>query len=260
MDGGYLDDEEFDEAMSRDGRFRTLYIRLAADGDNDAATVLAEMLRTEAVKGSSVAQVGWGHMLMSGVGTARDRDASFRWFRIAARQGNADALNMVGRCYELGRGVAADLAEAAQWYERAARSGHAWAQFNLATLFAQGRGVPATESRAVSLLVQAARQGNPKAMNMLGRYREDQPGTSRVKAIRSAAFWYRRAAAGGCFRGQFHHGRLLADAQRCSEALHWFSTSLGRAPDDFRRDALDMISRHPDASVRALAHDEAYRA
>ncbi len=196
-------------------------------------------------------------MLLDGYGVARDREAALRWFVIASRSGDAEAMNMAGRCFELGWGTSVDHGEAARWYRHAADAGHAWGQFNLATLLAQGRGVPANEPLALSLLVKSARQGNAKAMNMLGRYREAQceglGDDGLGKALRSAALWYRQAAQRGCFRGQFHHARLLADAGKSSEAIVWFSRSLRHAPADFRHDALSELSCHANPAVQMLA-------
>ena len=63
---------------------------------------------------------------------------------------------------------------------------------------------------ALTLLVRAARRGVPKAMNMLGRVREE--GVAGPPKATLAARWYRMAAQRGCFRGQFHHARFLAEA------------------------------------------------
>lgn len=255
VDGGWIDDDDFERAFARDGRFRTLYVRapqMDEDVDAEAAKPIAALVCQEAVQGNAVAQTLWGHLLLKGFGVEREPPAALRWFLRSARFGDAEAINMVGRCYENGWGAPADLAEAARWYRRAAGAGHAWAQFNLATLLAQGRGVAPDPQSALTLLVRSARQGNPKAMNMLGRYREGNREHSPTRALRSAAGWYRRAARRGCFRGQYHHGRLLAGAGQVDEAIQWFKTSLSRAPQEFRKDALHELGGHPDSAVRAL--------
>jgi TPR repeat protein len=256
LDGGIIDDEEFERVFARSGRFRTLYVDFARSLDCEAAPdaqAVADWARQQAINGRSVAQVTWGHMLLDGFGVARDPEAALRWFLIASRSGDAEAMNMAGRCFELGWGTSVDCSEAARWYRHAADAGHAWAQFNLATLLAQGRGVPADEPLALSLLVKSARQGNAKAMNMLGRYREEQTGGKAGRMQRAAALWYRWAAHRGCFRGQFHHARMLAVSGKSGEAITWFSRSLGQAPDDFRRDAVSELSRHSDPAVQRLA-------
>ena len=205
-----------------------------------------------ALSGVAAAQVGWGHMLLDGYGIRRDPEAAFRWFRLAARQKNLDAYNMIGRCYELGWGVEPDHGMAALWYGKAA-DGHDWAAFNLASLILAGDAEAADLRRALSLLVRAARGGNPKAMNMIGRLRE----AGRVVApkLRSAALWFRWAAERGCFRGQFHFGRFLLGEGKPVEACRWFRSSLRQAPPDFLRDACDMLLRYPSGRVRRMLEE-----
>src|SRR5690606_13278414 len=120
----------------------------------------------------------------------------------------------------------------------------------LANLCAQGRGVPFDEPKALALLVRSARRGNPKAMNMIGRYREGS--ALERRRCRSAALWYRWSAERGCFRGQFHHGRHSVAAGRVSDGIRWFRASLAHAPADFRREALDMLHREALPELRAL--------
>ncbi len=246
-------DEDFELAVAEGLAFKTLYVRVEGTGPVPSE-ISADDLRKEAVNGSVDAQIGWARRLLHGHGVTRDPEAAFRWFNIAARSGDAEALNMVGRCYELGWGVAPDLREAAAWFGKAAASGHAWAEFNLASLYAQGRGVPADEKKALTLLVRSARRGNPKAMNMLGRFREGSALPRRRG--RSAALWSRWAAERGCFRGQFHHGRFLVADGRVGDGIQWFRTSLAHAPADFRREALNVLGTHDNPELRDFALKE----
>ncbi|WP_247888897.1 tetratricopeptide repeat protein [Azospirillum brasilense] len=101
-----------------------------------------------------------------------DRARAVEWFRIAARSGDARAVNMLGRCHEHGWGVPADPVLAAAHYRRAADLGDAWALFNLADLHCRGLGVPADDAEASRLYAAAARRGNVKALNMLGLFHE----------------------------------------------------------------------------------------
>lgn len=245
-------EDDFELAVAEGTAFRTLYVRVLEEGACDPE-IPADELRRRAVEGAVEAQIGWALSLLNGHGVARDPEAAVRWFRLAARDGDADALNMLGRCYELGQGVAADLAEAAGWYRRAADKGHAWGEFNLASLYAKGSGVPYDEAKALGLLVRSARRGNPKAMNMLGRFREASAVSRRSQ--RSAALWYRWAAERGCFRGQFHHGRYLVAAGRVGDGIPWFRASLAHAPCDFRREALAMLRADAHPELRELASE-----
>ena len=135
--GECLDEADFEQAPDSWRTSRSVpvhvsyeyYVRQRVKDPVEAA----RLAREGAVKGSVESQCTWGHMLLTGRGTERDPDAAFRWFQIAARSGDAAALNMLGRCYERGWGVAVDLSEAARSYRLAAAKADHWAQFNLAS-------------------------------------------------------------------------------------------------------------------------------
>jgi uncharacterized protein len=230
MGAGVRVDDDFELAVAGEGeKFRTLYVRVLPPEnevcENESShDVSAEETRARAVSGCTISQVAWGHRLINGDGVARDPEAAVRWFQQAARSGNADAMNMLGRCYEFGWGVPADAIEAIRHFMLAAEKGHAWGEFNLASHYAQGHLVAPDWNKALTLLVRSARRGNPKAMNMIGRYREGSQ-TPRARE-RSAALWYRWAAERDCFRGQFHHGRYLVASGKISDGIRWFITSL----------------------------------
>lgn len=213
----------------------------------------ARFVREAALSGLAEAQVGWGHMLLDGYGVEHDAVAALRWFKLAAAQENIDAYNMLGRCYERGWGVAADPVEAMHWFERAAVKGHDWAQFNLAAVMLATYGGQADLPRALTLLVASARAGNAKAMNMLGRWRE-QGWDGRAKR-HSAALWFRWAAEGGCYRGQFHHARFLLQDGKTTEAIRWLHSSLRQAPPDFVRDAGAILLDHDDEQIRRIGQE-----
>lgn len=214
--------------------------------------------RQAAVDGRPEAQLAWGHMLLTGHGTPRDAEAAYRWFRTAARSGFGEALNMVGRCHELGWGVPVDAAAAAQWYRRAADEQNAWGEFNLGSLLLSGDGVPTDRAEALKLFVRAARGGNEKAMNMLGRFREEG-WHGRVK-LSSARRWYDRAATRGCFRAQFHFARFLADEGALDEAVRWFNASFATAPHDFCREAGAVLAAHPNGRLASIGREALARA
>jgi TPR repeat protein len=253
--GEDLIDEDIELSIPEEGnRYRTFYVRETEEGYTHRLThnpkAAAAFMRAEALRGEVRAQVGWGHMLLDGYGVAKDAEAALRWFKLAARTGHADAHNMVGRCFERGWGTAMDPEEAVHWFRPAADKGHAWAQYNLGKLLARGHAGNKDPRVALTLLVRAARRGVPKAMNMLGRVREE--GVVGSPKPRSAARWYRMAAQGGCFRGQFHHARFLAEEGRIEDAERFFRLSLSHAPADFRADALARLRTHPVNKIRQI--------
>lgn len=55
------------------------------------------------------------------------------------------------------------------------------------------------------------------------------------------------------FRGQFNHGRLLADAGDIAAATHWMQTAATSATPAFRTMMRDQLAASPHAALRALA-------
>jgi len=214
--------------------------------------------REAAVNGNPDGQLAWGQMLLNGYGTPRDMEAAFRWFRQAARSGLVDAFNMVGRCYERGWGVAVDAEAAVAWFRRAADTNHSWAQYNLGCQYLHGHGVGQDYAQALSLFVRSARQGNEKAMNKLGRFREE--GWECRAKHGAAKRWYRWAAARGCFRGQFHFARLLLDDGDLDGAVRFFAASCNNAPLSFCREVGEMLCQHPNARLASVGREALARA
>jgi hypothetical protein len=67
-----------------------------------------------------------GNLLGIGKGVAQSDDEAARWFRLAAAQGDAEGLFILGACHENGEGPQDDD-EALRCYKRAAAKGHAGA-------------------------------------------------------------------------------------------------------------------------------------
>jgi TPR repeat protein len=195
-------------------------------------------------------------MLLDGTGMEKDEAAALGWFKTAARSGDADAMNMAGRCHENGWGAAKDNALAADWYRRSAEAGHDWGEYNHANMLFDGLGVAVDLDGAVRWYLKAAAQGHPRAMNQLGRCCEEGWGVSRD--LSRAADWYRRSAEGGYFRGQYNHAAMLAADGRAEEAAGWYAKAADSGNHEIRRrigrELLggDHAALYP-AGLRALA-------
>ena len=102
----------------------------------------APWVRTAAEHGIPHGQLRWGAMLLEGQGVEKDPGLALQWFTEAARTGNGEAMNMVGRCYENGWGTPIDMIRAAQWYRRSAETGQEWGEYNYAHMLFDGAGMP----------------------------------------------------------------------------------------------------------------------
>lgn len=220
--------------------------RLAGD-----PALLADRIRQAAAAGDVGAQLSWGHMLLDGHGVARNPEAALRWFQIAARSRNADAINMVGRCHELGWGTDLSARMAAHCYRVAAGMGHAWAQFNLASLMLIVNGAEGDRGEVLALLARSARRGNAKAMNLIGQACEE--GWRGPPKIAAARRWYARAAKRGCFRGAFNTARHVMDDGDVEGAVVWLKCSVAAAPGNFCAGLGDYLAAHPDPRLREVA-------
>jgi TPR repeat protein len=200
---------------------------------------VAAFIRQAAEAGSAEAQARYGQILLDGDGIAQDHTQAFVWFERAARAGHLEAANMVGRCYDLGWGVAIDKAKAAAWFRQAAARGLTWAKYNYATLLALGDGVAEDKAGALALFEEAAAEGNAKAHNFVGSFHED--GWVVARDLGEAARHYAIAAAGGDFRGQFNHGRMLAARGETEEALHWMALAWDNGNARFRAQMIDYL-------------------
>ena len=148
----------------------------------------AKWFRKAAKQGHGAAQLSLGLMYQFGVGVvpnplryplrfflwfigmnvAQDYAKAARWYRKAAKQGDAMAQSNLGAMYTEGYGVAQDYAEAAQWYRKAAEQGNAEAQYRLGLAYASGLGVAKDDVQAATWYQKAAERGHGEAQLKLG--------------------------------------------------------------------------------------------
>ena|ERR1700733_6388837 len=86
----------------------------------------------------------------------------------AVKQGNTQAMVVLGLDYDTGRGLIKDVGEAFEWYQKAAQSGDSWGQLRLGYCYFVGRGVDQNFPEAVKWFRLAADAGQPNAQVILG--------------------------------------------------------------------------------------------
>ena len=155
-------------------------------------------LRRAAHQGDVSAQFTLGWMYEHGDDVPQDHREAATWYKRAADQDNAAALNVVGVLYapaqyNLGRatyngdGTPLDRELAATWCRRAADQGYANAQFTLGWMYDDGAGVPPDYREAVMWYTRAAGQGHAKAQFSLALMLDAGRGTSRSCSTPGAA-------------------------------------------------------------------------
>jgi TPR repeat protein len=189
-------------------------------------------------------------MLLQGSGVERDESAAFHWFVRAAELGDAEAMNMEGRCHENGWGVVVGLPRAVECYRSSAEAGHDWGEYNLGNMLFDGRGVLQERAQALHWYLCAARRGHGRAMNLAGRCFEE--GWGCTKSLGEASEWYRRSAETGYFRAQFNYAVLLAERGEGAVAAAWFSKALASGDEGLRRATLQVLDATRDSALVRL--------
>lgn len=153
-----------------------------------------------AEKGLAAAQSRLGYMYAEGLGVTQDPEKSEHWYRMAANQGDKDAMVSLGNIYYEIRN---DFNTAFHYYSDAAYAGDAEAQLSLGYMYLRGEGVEQDYERAFIWTKKSAEQGLAQAQNELGRAYEQMKHDNN-KAIE----WYKKAAAQGYQDAQKNLDRL----------------------------------------------------
>ncbi len=115
-----------------------------------------------------------------------------KYFNMAIKQGDPNAMFELAAAYERGEGVAKSFEKAAKLFASAADQGHARAQFNLGIFYDIGKGVAPSDEKAFELYTMAANQGLAKAQYNLGNAYGNGNGVAQSNAM--ARKWWLKAA------------------------------------------------------------------
>ena len=162
--------------------------------------------------------------------TAYDNEDYFRALEIwqqLAMDGDRDAMNSVGRLFQVGQGVEQDHEAAIYWFTQAAEMGLDTAQYNLARHYDKGWGVPVDHALAVEWYSKSAAQGYDRAQLAMGIKLVKGEGID--TNLQAAREWYLLAAQNGNRAAQFNLGTMLRKGQGGEanpvEAVYWYRRS-----------------------------------
>ena len=128
--------------------------------DNAPMDAQLRFYRSQALEWQDTAKmVKLGEIYAEGIGVPQDFAESFKWYRMAGENGDADGQFYVGVYYETGKGVRQDKAEARRWYAMSAAQGHVEAQYNLGIMYYFGQGGLQNKYEAAKWFRRAAEQG-----------------------------------------------------------------------------------------------------
>ena len=123
----------------------------------------------------ALAQKNLGRCYEEGSGVVKDEREAFRWYRLAAEQGNAEAQVDLGNCYLDGIGASKDSKEAVYWYRKAAEAGDAIGQNNLGHCYQFGEGVTQNEEEAAYWYRKSMEQDYAPAKTHLSDLLREKP-------------------------------------------------------------------------------------
>ena len=176
--------------------------------------------RMAAENGDANGQGDTGICYYTGKGVHKDKAEARRWFAMAAAQGHVVAQCFLGLMYSLGEDVSKDPFEAARWFQKAAEQGLAAAQFYLALAFERGEGVPRNLQQALYWYQQAAEQGYADALNNLALMYENGIGIDKNK--QKALQLYKQAADIGSDEGEQNYRRLLREKEEYNRRVRGY--------------------------------------
>ncbi len=189
--------------VKRDFEEAAYWMEKAAEaGDEDAPRVARDYKKLAAAydkasAGDAQAQADLAAGLMSlggsldQAGAQEDFKECVKWARLAAEQGNPDAMWTLALAYEHGRGVDENTDTAIEYYERGASLGSAPCQHSLGCFYARGDYLEKDNKKAFELFQKSAAQGYGLAMRDLGRCY--QFGMGCMGNMKTAVEWYEKA-------------------------------------------------------------------
>lgn len=142
--------------------------------------------------GNAEAQYYTGLCYYSGNGTSINFNEAYKYFKKSADSGNTEALYYMGRCLISGKGVKKDIEKGNLLIKKASDKGNAKAQYFAGLCYYSGNGTQTDYKEAVRLFEKAAEQGNSDAMYYLGCCYHLGKGV--IKNIPKAIFFFREAA------------------------------------------------------------------
>lgn len=171
-----------------------------------------------------------GYLLSAGV--EKDLKESTKWYRKAAENGKAEAMNRLGECYVHGYGVESDIGEAIKWYNKALNNETP----NILYIKSEIEGKIKSLSKYKKCL-DAANNGDINAMCEIGdcflnrefRWILNDANSFQPEAIK----WYRKAADKGSAEAMFKIWDFYRGfIDRRKEAFEWLKKSAEKGYHD----------------------------
>ena len=139
--------------------------------DPNANETILEKYQRLANGGDLNAQMSLGYMYLYGDSEneiKQDFKEAFKYYEMAAKQGDNVAINNLGSLYYSGIGVEQNILKATQMFAKASELGNSEAMVNLAFIDISSTGRSYNPQEAIDLFKKAVKLNNPTASFMLG--------------------------------------------------------------------------------------------
>lgn len=169
-------------------------------------------------------------------------DEAVHYFSMAAEQGDFEATNWLGRCYEEGWGVAINNEQAVKYYILAAEQGYAVAQCNLANCYISGRGIEKNPEKAAEFYEKAAKQGDTIAQFQLFRCYKNGFGVEQDE--QESLRWLKKAATDELSQAQYELAKLYHDGTKVEQDYSKAFALMKKAADQGLADAQYLLGSY----------------
>jgi hypothetical protein len=170
-------------------------------------------------------------------------EESFKWYKQAASQEDADGLYGLGLCYRNGFGIEKDLTKSFHCFLNASELGLLDAQYELAEAYYFGWGVRKDKTKAMDLYFKAAQRGHAMSEFMMGHYLMSNRGeidssfaiTSKRDTVK-AFEWFLKSAKQGYHPAQRRIGAFYETGtdpcvRNISKAMEWYQKAAAQGND-----------------------------
>lgn len=170
-------------------------------------------------------------------------EESFKWYKQAASQEDADGLYGLGLCYRNGFGIEKDLTKSFHCFLNASELGLLDAQYELAEAYYFGWGVRKDKTKAMDLYFKAAQRGHAMSEFMIGHYLMFNRGeidssfaiTSKRDTVK-AFEWFLKSAKQGYHPAQRRIGAFYETGtdpcvRNISKAMEWYQKAAAQGND-----------------------------
>jgi TPR repeat protein len=128
-------------------------------------------------------------MYINGQGLSQNYPEAYKWFKLAAEQGEGIAQTNLGLMYTKGQGVSQDHKQAVHWYRLAANQSIPSAQVKLGMMYEYGRGILQDYVLAYMWYSLGSSHGNKIAIEHCGIIEKKMTHSQRDKAQQLTREW-----------------------------------------------------------------------